>query len=138
MKNLKLAATVHLLKKSALPLDSLSSGVSWQWRTTKHGSARSIYEQTSGCCKQVITRKKLAAEKGSCRFMHTDDPIDDLVIINKCSKQLRNKSTARMEARQGMNAENPEIYIHYIDRLSEVAGIVITTIDNCWKTSKTT
>jgi glucuronate isomerase len=95
------------------------------------GSARSIYEQTSGLLQTSdYSVKNLLRKRNVAVLCTTDDPIDDLAYHKQIAQSnFEIKALPAWRPDKAMNAENPEIYNQYIDRLSEVAGIDITTID---------
>jgi glucuronate isomerase len=95
-------------------------------------SAKSIFDSTSGMLQTPdFSVQNLLRKMNVAVLCTTDDPIDDLAYHKQiATSSFEIKSLPAWRPDKAMNADIPEVYNNYIDRLSEVAGIEIKTIDD--------
>jgi len=97
-----------------------------------HESAKAIFDSTTGMLQTPdFSVQNLLRKMNVAVLCTTDDPIDDLAYHKQiAASSFEIKSLPAWRPDKAMNADNPEVYNNYIDRLSEVAGIEIKTIDD--------
>jgi glucuronate isomerase len=95
-------------------------------------SAKAIFDSTTRMLQTPdFSVQNLLRKMNVAVLCTTDDPIDDLAYHKQiAASSFEIKSLPAWRPDKAMNADNPEVYNNYIDRLSEVAGIEIKSIDD--------
>lgn len=94
-------------------------------------SAKEIYEQTSEMLNSQELSCRNILRKMNVRIVcTTDDPADDLRYHIQCQKDLEIKILPTFRPDKIYDINEPETYISYINRLSEVAGTPINTFED--------
>jgi glucuronate isomerase len=95
-------------------------------------SAKSIYDTASGLLQTPdFSVQNLLLKMNVSVLCTTDDPVDNLEYHKQLAQsKFTIKALPAWRPDKAMNADIPEVYNQYIDRLSEVAAIDIRTIDD--------